>query len=275
MKHLSGFRRIALSLCVLLVGGWMLVGTAAAFDQTSQAFYEKHPMSMDEVKKQWGKPTAVVKSEGGVEKLFFKLKDSFIVDTAYRFFVIKDGMVLYSGLSQTIDRQREHKKPSQFPISRMDEAYYKKNMVSAQKLIDVMGTPLKKTKTADGGLVYVYKIKNAWLVDTAYQYFIVKDGRVMGSGATDVISTTEMSGKTSSEPKYVKALSKIYYEGNKLTVDEVDRVWGKPVAVKKLDAITEERFYKNEGGTEIVQQYRYFVVEKGRVIASGLSNTLN
>jgi hypothetical protein len=272
MNHLTGFRRLTLFVCILLVGGWVFAGAVAAFDQTSKAFYEKNPMSVQEVKKQWGTPTAVVQSGGGAEKLYYKLKDAFIVDTAYRFFVIKDGMVLYSGLSQTIEKHKEHKKPSQFPVSRLDEAYYKKNMVSIQSLIDVMGEPLKKTKTPDGGLVYVYKIKNPWLVNSAYQYFIVKNGRVMGSGATDVISTTEMSGTSTAKPEYVKQLSKIYYQDEYVSVQDIDRVWGRPVTVKKLDAFTEERFYLNEG-TQVIQKYRYFVVEKGRVIASGLSNT--
>ena len=274
MNHKLGFRRLTLLVCTLLVGGWVFAGMAAAFDQTSKAFYDKHPMSVDQVKKQWGKPTAVVESKGDVEKLYFKLKDAYLVDTAYRFFVVKDGMVLYSGLSQTIDKRSDIKKPEQFPISRLDQAYYKKNMISVEKLEKVMGDPILTKPTSTGGLVYVYKIKNPWLVDSAYQYFIVKDGRVMGSGATDVISETQIGGG-SSKPKYVKELSKIFYQKHPLSVADVDRVWGKPVTVKQLDVMTQERFYKNEAGTQKTQKYRYFVVENDKVIASGLSNSID
>jgi hypothetical protein len=275
MNYTLGFRRLTLLLCALLVGGGALAGTAAAFDQTSKAFYEKHPMSVDQVKKQWGKPTAVVKSAGDTEKLYYKLKDAYLVNTAYRFFVIKDGAVLYSGLSQTIDKKGDQKKPEQFPVSRLDQAYYKKNMVSVEKLEKVMGDPLVTKPIASGGVVYVYKMKNPWIVDSAYQYFIVKDGRVMGSGATDVISETQLSGKGATKPEYVMALSKIYYQKHPLSVTDVDRVWGKPVAVKQLDVMTQERFYNNEGGTGMLQKYRYFVVENDTVIASGLSDTID
>ncbi|MFH1982785.1 MAG: hypothetical protein ABIL58_13155 [Pseudomonadota bacterium] len=275
MNHKLGFRRLTLLVCALLVGGGVFAGTAAAFDQTSQAFYEKHPMSADQVKKQWGKPTAVVKSAGDTEKLYYKLKDSFIVDTAYRFFVIKDGTVLYSGLSQTIDKTGDSKKPEQFPVSRLDQAYYKKNMVSVEKLEKVMGDPVVTKPIASGGLVYVYKMKTPWLVDTAYQYFIVKDGRVMGSGATDSIGETQIGGKGTTKPEYVTELSKIYYQKHPLSVADVDRVWGKPAAVKQLDVMTQERFYNNEAGTGVMQKYRYFVIENDAVIASGLSNTID
>lgn len=274
MNRTPVFRRLTLLAFALIVGGWVIAGTAAAFDQTSMAFYEKHPMTADEVKSKMGKPTKTVKAHG-VEKLYYKIQHNFLVDTAYRFYVIKDGKVLYSGLSQTIEGGKEIKKAEQFPISRLDQAYYQKNMVSVDKLEKVMGKPMLIKPSTGGTNVYVYKMKAPWIVDSSYQYFIVKNGRVMGSGATDVVIKEDVKDEGKVKPQYVKELSKIFYEKHHLSVAEVDKVWGTPLVVKKLSDTVEERFYSNKEGTQTILKYRYFVVENGQVIASGVADSVD
>ena len=270
----TGFRRMTVLLFILLAGGLVLAGSVSAFDQTSKAYYEKHPMSEEQVRKTWGKPVSTESMAGGAKKLYFKLEQNWLTDSGYRFFVVKDGMVVYSGLSQTKAKVKSHKKKGDIPISRVDQEYFRKNLVTIDKVNDIYGKPMLVT-TYEGSDVYVYEAKGTFIKDKYYRFFIVQNGRVIGSGATDVIGKVAEGDKKGMKPEYVSQLSQVYYEKHKLTGDDIARTWGEPVAVKTISPTMEERFFDNPASDIVGARYRYFVIESNRVIASGLTDSIN
>ena len=271
----TGFRRMTVLLFVLLAGGLVLAGPVSAFDQTSKAFYEKNPMSEEQVRKTWGKPVSTVSMAGGTKKLYFKLEHNFLTDSGYRFFVIKDGMVLYSGLSQTKAKVKTHNKKRDIPLSRVDQEYFRKNVVTIDKVNEIYGKPMLHTTYPGGGEVYVYETKGSGFIkDKFYRFFIAENGRVIASGATDVIAQSDLGGKKGIEPKYASQLSQIYYQKHKLTGDDIARTWGEPVAVKTISTTMEERFFDNPAYKMVEARYRYFIIDNNRVIASGLTDTI-
>ena len=68
----------------------------------------------------------------------------------------------------------------------------------------------------------------------------------------------------------IDALSQWYYHNHPTTAEEIDQTWGKPVAVRKLEGGSEERYYKTNN--PMITGFHYFLVKNGRVFDSGTSN---
>ena len=60
-------------------------------------------MSLQEVEKVWGAPVMVQETGSGMVKRFYKIKTPGDVGFEFRYFVVKDGMVVFSGISDTLD----------------------------------------------------------------------------------------------------------------------------------------------------------------------------
>lgn len=71
---------------------------------------------------------------------------------------------------------------------------------------------------------------------------------------------------------HISALSERYYQNHPTTIADIDRIWGKPVAVKTLPGGSEERYYKYDNKI-IEPSYRYFLVKDGKVVRSASTAT--
>ena len=60
-------------------------------------------MSLESVETIWGAPVLIQKTDNGLEKRTYKLQMPTDVGFALRFFIIEDGMVVSSGISDTMD----------------------------------------------------------------------------------------------------------------------------------------------------------------------------
>lgn len=71
----------------------------------------------------------------------------------------------------------------------------------------------------------------------------------------------------------VSHLSKLYYQRHNLMVSELDKVWGKPLAVQKIANGMENRIYEISRPYPSSMKYRYFLSKDGKVVGSGISQT--
>jgi hypothetical protein len=91
---------------------------------------------------------------------------------------------------------------------------------------------------------------------------------------TDIIGTQESADTCGASGPPVGRLSKLYYQRHNLTVEEVEKVWGQPVLVQEIDNGMENRVYEIANPYPADMKYRYFLSKNGKVVASGISETL-
>lgn len=72
-------------------------------NEISHRYYTSHPMSLEQVEIVWGPPVLVRKSDNGLEKRLYRLEIPSDAAFAFRFFVIRNGMVVCSGITDTVD----------------------------------------------------------------------------------------------------------------------------------------------------------------------------
>ncbi|MFO7714158.1 hypothetical protein [Desulfosarcina sp.] len=72
-------------------------------NELSNRYYRNHPMSLESVKQVWGEPVLIEKDDNGLEKWVYELKMPVDAGFSFRFFVIDDGMVVSSGVRDTLD----------------------------------------------------------------------------------------------------------------------------------------------------------------------------
>ena len=75
----------------------------AEINEISHRYYTSHPMSLEQVELVWGPPVLVRKSDNGLEKRIYRLEIPSDAAFAFRFFVIRNGMVVCSGITDTVD----------------------------------------------------------------------------------------------------------------------------------------------------------------------------
>jgi hypothetical protein len=106
-----------------------------------------------------------------------------------------------------------------------------------------------------------------------YRYFLFENKKVIASGITDVIGTQQQADTCPVTGPPVSHLSKLYYQRQDLMVSELDRVWGKPLAVQKIANGMENRIYEIRNPYPENMKYRYFLSKDGKVVGSGISQT--
>jgi hypothetical protein len=60
-------------------------------------------MTLESVESAWGEPVMIQKTDNGLEKRTYNLQMPTDAGFAFRFFIIEDGMVVSSGISDTMD----------------------------------------------------------------------------------------------------------------------------------------------------------------------------
>jgi hypothetical protein len=72
-------------------------------NEISHRYYKTHPMSLEAVESTWGEPVSIEKTETGLEKRTYRLTVPSTAAFEFRFFIIDQGMVVSSGISDTMD----------------------------------------------------------------------------------------------------------------------------------------------------------------------------
>jgi len=227
------------------------------------------PNALDQV---WGKPVAVTKTATGAEKRYYDMPNSLkAVGVNYRYFVLQNEAVIADGMAGDLDKNMEVKRAvSAIPDSMLglSKAYYEKNPTSIAELDKVWGTPVDVRKLDNGMEERYYPSP---MKAGQYQNFICQDGRVIAGGMTFL-----SNGKAD-----IPRLTPVVLKGipvNKLdqgyvgaSVQDIEKVWGKPVAKKTLNNGMEERFYKSPDGIASAGSgHRFFLVSDGKIIGSGI-----
>jgi hypothetical protein len=129
----------------------------------------------------------------------------------------------------------------------------------------VWGNPVVIQKLDNGLEKRFYRTDNTMKI--GFRYFVYGEGRVIDDGLTNIVP--EMN-KAKKQGLPVSELSQGYYQSHPTTAGEIDRAWGKPVAVRKLEGGLEERYYNTDNTMKI--GFRYFLLKSGKVVDGGMSN---
>jgi hypothetical protein len=260
---------------ITLIGFFAAAGGAWAVS-LSERYYLKHELKVEKLDRIWGKPVLVETLDNGLERRVYEIENPFPENLRYRFFMVSDGKVVSSGISDRRGDDRAEfntKETVNLPKSKISESYYTKNPLSAEDVERTWGTPIQVKDMGAGLEGRVYEIPNPYPASMKYRYFLIQNNMVLASGITDIIGTQEKADTCGLTGPPVGRLSKVYYENNKLTVEEVDKVWGKPLAVQKIDNGMENRIYEIDSPYPATLKYRYFLARNGAVVASGISET--
>ncbi|MCE5282038.1 MAG: hypothetical protein LLG93_08045, partial [Deltaproteobacteria bacterium] len=136
----------------------------------------------------------------------------------------------------------------------------------------VLAATLQETEAVWGSPVAVQKLDNGIekryygtdnTMDLGFRVFSYKDGTVVAEGFERVAPVAEKAAKAGL-PDGV--LSGSFQSAG---AQDLDKIWGKPAAVRTLENGTEERYYKIENTQDL--DYRVFQVKGGQVVASGIA----
>ena len=127
----------------------------------------------------------------------------------------------------------------------------------------VWGKPVSVQKLDNGMEKRFYKYNDGAI--TGFRYFVYRDGGVIGEGVDSAAPTTAKAEKPGLP---VSELSRSYFQNHPWTVQDLEQIWGKPVAVRTLENGAEERVYsRNNAGDIGMRCYR---VKDGKVVANSV-----
>lgn len=251
-----------------------VLATTGCSDSLSKAYYKKHPMSLDQVENRWGTPVDVKTLEGGIEKRVYRIQNPY-TDLKFRYFLIKDNMILASGITDTgwTSPTRKAEVDEGFVPSDLSRAYYKTHETTISDIDNTWGKPIYTEDTADGGQIRVYEVDNPY-TDFKFRKFIVKDNRVTASR----ISTSADASETDvSESKglEINEISAVYYKNHPMSLGQAEKRWGTPVSIQNLSDGFEKRIYKIKNPYPAGFEFRFFIIKNKAVVSSGISDTLD
>ena len=85
---------------IIGIGVILLLAVAGCSDTLSRAYYTHHLRSVQDVESVWGPPVYTSSLDRGIEKRTCTIQSPY-TDLKYRYFLIKDGMVLASGITDS------------------------------------------------------------------------------------------------------------------------------------------------------------------------------
>lgn len=215
----------------------------------------------------WGKALGIQKLENGMEKRFYKTQNT--MDLGFYYFVYKDGRVIEDGLAVSVPETKKIEEKG-LQVIEWSKSYNQNHSTTAGDLDNVWGKPVAVRVLKDGSEERYYKTGNT--MDIGNPFFRVKDGKVVADGIAGkdelfvIVSATKKI-----EPKGLPVIewNTAYYQNHSTTAEDVDKVWGKPAAVRVLKDGLEERYYKF--GNTMGPDNPFFLVKDGKVIASGIA----
>jgi hypothetical protein len=186
-------------------------------------------------------------------------------------------MVLASGLTDMGKEASsdEHRQTVDFHPSDLSEAYYSLIRTPVAHIDNTWGDPLRVKDMPDGTQVRVYAVQDPY-TDFKYRKFIVQDGFVVASR----ISPEKGFAVRSEQPDdscciEINELSNVYYRNNPMSREELKQVWGQPVLVEKDDNGLEKWVYELNIPVDAGFSFRFFVIDDGMVVSSGVRDTLD
>jgi hypothetical protein len=259
----------------LALASIILFALAGCSDSLSRTYYTDHPRYVQEVEQVWGKPVDVSLLNDGIERRTYTIQSPY-TDFIYRYFLIRDDMVVASGITDTgkANQPDVNREFTGFVASDLSKAFYKRYKTTVAHLDRTWGKPMLVKDTDDGLQFRVYEI-NAPYTDFKYRKFIVKDGIVVASR----ICPEQVFSDSSTQPGYrgieITEISRRYYQNHPMSLAAVETVWGEPILAQKDENGLEKRTYKFQMPTDTAFEFRFFVIEDGMVVASGISDTMD
>ncbi|MDL2269886.1 hypothetical protein LJC71_06555 [Desulfosarcina sp. OttesenSCG-928-A07] len=255
----------------------LVMGMTGCSDRLSRDYYDRHPMSTTEVTTVWGNPVEVVHFSDGIEKRVYSIQNPY-AGMRYRYFIIQDGMVLASGVSDAIATDdamgSTHLDRTGFVPGDLSLAFYSRHRTTVDQLDKTWGRPVQVQSLENGEEIRTYPISNAY-TDFKFRRFIIKDGIVVASRISpseDVpIAVHRKSGFKGIE---INEVSNAYYKLHPMSLKEVEQVWGPAVSVRQSGSGLEKRYYKITTPNDVGFEFRFFVIQNGMVVSSGISDTV-
>jgi hypothetical protein len=258
----------------IVMGSCLLFLLAGCSDTLSRSFYTHHPRDLQSVEQVWGQPVNVVTLDNGIEKRTYSVQTPY-TDLKYRYFLFKNGRVLASGITDTgpVAAQEKATESVAFTPSDLSKAFYERHPTTVAHLDQTWGAPACVEDAEDGNQYRVYAIDTPY-ADFRYRKFVVRDDRVVAS----YLAPEESCGMET-EPVFhdieINELSHRYYAAHPMTLEAVETVWGRPVFVRKSEKGLEKRIYRLQVPSDAAFAYRFFIVENGMVVSSGVTDTVN
>jgi hypothetical protein len=257
------------------MGMIVLFAVAGCSDTLSRSFYTHHPRSVEDVESVWGQPVAITAIHGGIEKRTYP-SQSPVTDLKYRYFLIKDGMVLASGITDTEKSMspETHQDTVEFVAGDLSKVFYERHRTTVDHLDHTWGSPLIVKTDQDGTQYRVYEIDNAY-TDFRFRKFVVRDGIVVASRLSPESGVNVDSTRHESRGIEINEISHWYYERHPMSLEAVESTWGEPVSIQKTKAGLEKRTYRLTIPSTAALGFRFFIIDKGLVVSSGISDTLD
>jgi hypothetical protein len=259
---------------MICIGVTFLFAIAGCSDTLSRSFYSQNPRSIQDVESVWGQPVDITRLDGGIEKRTYMIQSTDF-DLRYRYFLIQDGMVLASGITDTGRSvpPEIHQESVGFVASDLSKAFYTLHQTTIADLDRIWGTPLR-VQDADDGMQYrVYRVNDAYS-DFRFRKFVVKDGFVVASRISPEPGFRAESGPGAVKGVEINEISHRYYQHHPMSLEAVETTWGEPVTIRKTKNGLEKRTYKLKMPSDAAFAFRFFIIDKGMVVSSGISDTL-
>jgi hypothetical protein len=164
---------------IIIIGILFFIGTIAQAQTWMAKYYEKNPMTLDQVTAIHGSPLNTIEMEGDVKKMIFGPKVS---ELGYTYFLIKDGMVLDKNHTSTLGKKKEVVKYAGPTPKTIMNNYYKSNPMTVAELKAKWGTPVSNHDYDNGIKKLTFGPK---VSEIGYTYFLVKDGMVVDKNCSD------------------------------------------------------------------------------------------
>ncbi len=161
--------------------------TTLPLSRISESYYSRHPMKAEEVKHIWGKPVVSKSVDEGIEQWIFEIENPYPAQLKYRYFTIKDGMVLASGVTDIIGTENEAATCGTEgpPAAQLSKLYYGKFNLTAEEVAKTWGQPVLVQKLDNGMENRVFRIPNPYPEQFKYRYFLMRNGKVVASGVSE------------------------------------------------------------------------------------------
>lgn len=254
----------------------LMIAVAGCSTNLSRKFYQHYPRSIADVERDWGEPVKVTMLENGIEKRVYPIQSPY-TDLKYRYFLFRHNMVLASGITDIgKEAPADVPQPSvDFKPSDLSKIFYAKNRTTVAHIDSTWGEPVDVKDMPDGTQVRVYAIKDPY-TDFKYRKFIVKDGIVVASRISPEIGgVTPPSGKPGTCCIEINEISNLYYRNHPMSLNELKQNWGEPVLIEKDENGLEKWVYKLKIPVDAGFSFRFFVIDDGHVVSSGVRDTLD
>jgi hypothetical protein len=260
-----------------IVGTGILVlfFVAGCSDTLSRSFYTHHPRSAQEMEKVWGEPVDIAVLDGGIERRTYTIQSPY-TDLKYRYFLVKDDMVLASGITDTgkTTPSDTHRETTGFVASDLSKAFYAKHTTTISHLDSTWGQPLVVRDMNDETQLRIYEVQTPY-TDFKFRKFIVQDGIVVASRISPEAGFNVDSNRQDYRAVEINEVSHFYYKNHPMSLEAVEAVWGAPILIQKTDNGLEKRTYKLQMPTDTAFAFRFFIIEDGMVVSSGISDTMD